>query len=107
MTKALQITELVKLPVTCTQYQTKTKTCKGVIHNVDVTIPEEDLYHLLKDQQVCYVKRFLKRTNGILPPTPSILLTSNTESRPTKVKFLYESYTVDTYNPPVVSCHKC
>ena len=107
MTKALQITELVKLPVTCTQYQTKTKTCKGVIHNVDVTIPEEDLYHLLKEQNEGYVKRFLKRTSGILAPTPSILLTITSESKPMKVNFLYESCRVDTYNPPVVRCHKC
>ncbi|XP_030837430.1 uncharacterized protein LOC115922547 [Strongylocentrotus purpuratus] len=107
MTKALKITELVKLHVTCVTYQTKSKTCKGVIHNVDITIPEEDLFHLLKDQQVCYVKRFRKRTNGTLAPTPSVLLSFNNESKPTKVNFLYESYTVDTYNPPVVRCHKC
>lgn len=105
--KALQITELVKLPVTCTEYQTTTKTCKGVIHHVDTTIPDEDLYHLLKDQNVGHVKRFLKRTNGILAPTPSVLLTFNSESTPVNVNFLYESYKIDTYNPPVVRCHKC
>ena len=107
MTRALQITELVGLPITITQCQTKTKTCKGVIHNVDTTIPEEDLYHLLKEQNVGYVKRFLKRTNGILAPTPSVLLTFNSENKPTNVNFLYESYRVDSYNPPVVRCHKC
>ncbi|XP_063971424.1 uncharacterized protein LOC135158067 [Lytechinus pictus] len=106
MKKILEMTELSHTPVKVAQYIPITQ-IRGVIHKVDTLITEEELNELLKEQGVTYVKRFNKRINGELSPTPSVLLVFKGPNLPHHVSFLYQKYVVDEFVPTVTRCHKC
>ena len=76
-----------------------------MIHRVDKSSPEEDLLDLLKESGVVSVRRLKKKIEGKLMDTPSVLLTSDRENPPGSVKFLYDVYKADVYNPPVLRCY--
>ncbi|XP_063951951.1 uncharacterized protein LOC135153327 [Lytechinus pictus] len=106
MKKILEMTELIHTPVKVAQHLPITQ-IRGVIHKVDTLITEEELNELLKEQGVTYVKRFNKRINGELSPTPSVLLVFKGPNLPHHVSFLYQKYVVDEFVPTVTRCHKC
>ncbi|XP_071502058.1 uncharacterized protein [Diadema antillarum] len=107
MKKALEMSELAGVSVKVERIQSKVVGSKGVIHRVDEQITEEELQELLKDQGVMQVKRFKKRVEGVLGPTPSVLLFFDTQQMPASITFLYQTYRVHEYVAPLTRCFQC
>ena len=61
----------------------------------------------LKEYGVARVRRFMKRIDGQLCPTPSVLLFFDRENNPQYVTMLFQNHKVETYNEPVIRCYKC
>ena len=80
--EAIKVNNIGGTPVIMTKRNSSPQTSKGVIHKVDKTIPEQDLLEVLQEQTVVAVKRFKKRINGELEPTPLVLITFNTPTTP-------------------------
>lgn len=108
ITKLLQLTKLAGIDVKVTRHEDSNDfTTKGVIHRIDIQISNEEISEVLKDQNVIHAKRFMKKINGEIVPTPSVLITFKGKNKPETVNFLYEIRRVDNFSPPVPRCHKC
>ncbi|XP_063960650.1 uncharacterized protein LOC129267840 [Lytechinus pictus] len=106
--KLLELTKLAGIDVKATRYEDNHDfTTKGVIHRIDTQISNEEIAEVLKDQKVIHAKRFMKKINGEIVPTPSVLITFKGKNKSETVNFLYELKRVDNFSPPVPRCHKC
>lgn len=105
--RALEIQELAGLPVSVENWKPYIENNKGVIHKVDTLITEEELYEELKDQGVTHTKRFMKRIDGEMCPTPSVLLFFKPQVKPTFVTIIAEKYWIAEYRAPLKRCFKC
>lgn len=104
--KLIEMQNLAGIPVKVEAYEPFTES-RGVIHEVDKAITDEELMELLRDKGVSRVKRFKKRIKGELVPTPSVMLVFKDKIKPSSVSFLWENYKVEEYVAPVTRCFKC
>ncbi|XP_053960363.1 uncharacterized protein LOC128864629 [Anastrepha ludens] len=81
---------------------------KGVIYCNELrSIPESEILDELKPQNVCEVKKILKKVNNDLIETGLIILTFATTTLPTKIHIGYIKTTVRPYIPPPMRCKNC
>ena len=81
---------------------------RGTIHAFDlIELTEDEVVGWLRDFGVIAAKRFTRRINGCLENTPTLLLTFNKPTCPTKLELDYVTYHVRQHIPNPLICHKC
>lgn len=93
--------------VSCTPHKTLNQS-KGVIFHRDLLrYSEERLLRELTDEGVVAVHRFQKKVDGVLTPTPSLLLTFNSLVLPSFVQCAWYPLSVKPYIPNPRRCFHC
>ena len=86
----------------------KLNTSRGTIRAYDLEdLTEDEVVGWLKDFGVVRAKRFTRRENGKVCSTPTILLTFDRPSCPTKLQLDYVTYHVQRYIPNPMMCYRC
>ena len=81
---------------------------RGTIHAFDlIDLTESEVVGWLKDFGVVEAKRFVKTVNRETVNTPTILLTFEKPSCPTKLELDYTTYHVHQYIPNPLLCRNC
>ena len=86
----------------------KLNTSRGTIRAYDLEeLSEDEVILWLKDFGVVGAKRFTRKVNGQTQGTPTLLLTFDRPSCPTKLQMDYVTYHVHTYVPNPLLCYRC
>ena len=81
---------------------------RGTIHAVDlIDLSEEEIVGWLTEFGVVAARRFTRRTGSRIERTPTILLTFNRPTCPTKLDFDYVTYNVRQHIPNPLMCLQC
>lgn len=81
---------------------------RGTIHAYDlIELSEEEVVQWLSDYGVTHAKRFTRRVGGLVEGTPTLLLTFNMPSCPTKIELDYVTYQVKRHIPNPLMCYRC
>ena len=81
---------------------------RGTIYAFDlIELTEDEVVGWLRDFGVIAAKRFTRRVNGCRENTPTILLTFNKPTCPSKLELDYVTYHVRRHIPNPLICHKC
>jgi len=110
---ALQANKLLKLqhlgtfPITVNVHATL-NVSKGVIYSNDLrSLKEEEIKNELQAQNVCDVRKILKKVNGELQETGLVIITFASHTTPENIKIGYELVKVRAYIPPPLRCNNC
>ena len=83
-------------------------TSKGTIHAYDLLdLSDDEIVQWLSDFGVVGAKRFTRRTDGRVEPTPTILLTFDMPTCPQKLELDYVTYHVKKHVPNPLMCYRC
>ena len=86
----------------------KLNVSRGTIHSYDMMdLSDEEVVHWLSCFGVTHAKRFTRKVGSSVENTPTLLLTFNTPSCPTKLQLDYVTYHVKQYVPNPLICFKC
>ena len=81
---------------------------QGTIHAVDlIDLSEEEIVGWLTDFGVVSARRFTRKAGSRIERTPTILLTFNKPTCPTKLDFDYVTYNVRQHIPNPLMCLQC
>ena len=81
---------------------------KGTIHAFDlIDLTEDEIVHWLADFGVVSARRFTRKVGDHVEKTPTILLTFDRPSCPSRLEFDYVVYHVRKYVPNPIICRKC
>ena len=81
---------------------------KGTIHAYDmIDLPEDEVVGWLSEFGVVGAKRITRKVGDHTENTPTIILTFDRPSCPTRLVFDYVSYPVRKYVPNPLICHRC
>ena len=95
------------MKVNCTPHKSLNQ-CKGVIYSRDLlNYSEETLKRELEDQSVIDVRRILKKENGIVYPTPLLILTFDLLELPSILKAAWLRIKIRPYIPSPRRCFHC
>ena len=102
-----KVTEL--LGVKCeVKRDEKLNVSRGTIHAYDLTdLSEGEVVQWLSEFGVTHAKRFTRKVRGREENTPTLLLTFDTPSCPTKIELDYTTYHVKRYVPNPLICYQC
>lgn len=82
--------------------------CKGVVSSSDLLVCSEDeILENLSSQGVVAVRRISTKKDGIISPTPSLILTFRKTSLPDRVRAGFLSLRVRPYFPNPLRCYQC
>ena len=83
-------------------------TTKRTIHAYDlIDLTEDEIVRWLEEFGVVGARRFTTKKNGKVENTPTILLTFNKPTCPTKLQLDYVTYHVHQYIPNPLMCYQC
>lgn len=81
---------------------------KGTIHAFDlIDLTEDEIVHWLADFGVVSARRFTRKVGDHVEKTPTVLLTFNRPSCPSRLEFDYVVYHVRKHVPNPIICRKC
>ncbi|XP_055543235.1 uncharacterized protein LOC129728800 [Wyeomyia smithii] len=81
---------------------------RGIITNAELRYATmEEIADDLSNQGVCHVEQMKRKRSGVLEPTNSLILTSNSSGIPETVKVGYLVLTVRILIPRPIRCYKC
>ena len=81
---------------------------RGTIHSYDLLeLSEDEVVQWLSEYGVTHAKRYTRRVGGSVEGTPTLLLTFDMPSCPTKIQLDYVTYHVKKYIPNPLLCYRC
>ena len=90
------------------QSDDKLNVSRGTIHAYDLLeLSEEEVVQWLSEYGVTNAKRFTRRVGGTVENTPTLLLTFDMPSCPTKIELDYMTYQVKRHIPNPLICFRC
>ena len=86
----------------------KLNVSRGTIHAYDLLeLSEEEVVHWLSEFGVTNAKRFTRKVGGKVEGTPTLLLTFDRPSCPSKLELDYITYHVKRHVPNPLICYQC